>query len=160
MGFDPNEPEQRRRLRAAMKAADISISALWLKYFGLSGDAGEYEVEAYLQGLLSLPASQRDLLALAANELIEDLPRPRAPYSDDFSRQPGGSPAGRSDTGLPSNTGLSSNTGQSSDIEQSSDTGQAEDASGRGDGNGRSFLPDAEHDSDGGAGPGTTTPGP
>lgn len=131
-----------------MKAADISISALWLKYFGLSGDAGEYEVEAYLQGLLSLPASQRDLLALAANELIEDLPRPRAPYSDDFSRQPGGSPAGRSDTGLPSNTG------------QSSDTGQAEDASGRGDGNGRSFLPDAEHDSDGGAGPGTTTPGP
>lgn len=124
-----------------MKAADISISALWLKYFGLSGDAGEYEVEAYLQGLLSLPASQRDLLALAANELIEDLPRPRAPYSDDFSRQPGGSPAGRSDTGLPA------------------DTGQAEDASGWGDGDGRSFLPDAEHDSDGGAGPGTTTPG-
>ncbi|ADX74501.1 hypothetical protein Asphe3_33960 [Pseudarthrobacter phenanthrenivorans Sphe3] len=84
MGFDPNEPEQRRQLRAAMKAADISLSELWLKYFGLSGDAGEYEVEAYLQGLLSLPPMQRDLLALAANELIDDLPRPRAPYSDDF----------------------------------------------------------------------------
>lgn len=40
MGFDQNEPEQRRRLRAAMKAADISLAALWLKYFGLSGDAG------------------------------------------------------------------------------------------------------------------------
>jgi hypothetical protein len=84
MGFDRNEPEQRRRLRAAMKAVDISVSELWLKYFGLSGDAGEYEVEAYLQGLLSLPLVQRDLLALAANELIDDLPRPRAPYSDDF----------------------------------------------------------------------------
>lgn len=85
MGFDPNEPEQRRQLRAAMKAADISVPDLWLKYFGLSGDAGEYEVEAYLQGLLSLPPIQRDLLALAANELIDDLPRPRAPYSDDFN---------------------------------------------------------------------------
>ncbi|CAN7207697.1 hypothetical protein LJR013_000638 [Pseudarthrobacter oxydans] len=84
MGFDPNEPEQRRRLRAAIRAADIPVSDLWLKYFSLSGDAGEYEVEAYLQGLLSLPPVQRDLLALAANELIDDLPRPRAPYSDDF----------------------------------------------------------------------------
>lgn len=88
MGFDPNEPEQRRRLRAAMKAADIPVSDLWLKYFSLSGDAGEYEVEAYLQGLLSLPPVQRDLLALAANELIDDLPRPRAPYSDDFDSGP------------------------------------------------------------------------
>jgi hypothetical protein len=85
MGFDPNEPEQRRRLRAALKAADISIPELWLKYFSLSGDAGEYEVEAYLQGLLSLPMTQRDLLALAANELIDELPRPHAPYSDDFA---------------------------------------------------------------------------
>lgn len=84
MGFDPNEPEQRRRLRAALRAADIRVSELWLKYFSLSGDAGEYEVEAYLQGLLSLPAVQRDLLAMAANELIDELPRPRAPYSDDF----------------------------------------------------------------------------
>ncbi|MFF2345615.1 hypothetical protein [Pseudarthrobacter sp. NPDC058119] len=100
MGFDPNEPEQRRRLRAAMKAADISPSALWLKYFSLSGDAGEYEVEAYLQGLLSLPAIQRDLLALAANELIDDLPRPHAPYSDDFGTdQPDdGSAADQPDT--------------------------------------------------------------
>ncbi|TNB69986.1 hypothetical protein FHJ30_16880 [Arthrobacter sp. BB-1] len=105
MGFDPNEPEQRRRLRAAMKAADIPVSELWLKYFSLSGDAGEYEVEAYLQGLLSLPLIQRDLLALAANELIDDLPRPRAPYSDDFDGPAsaggqhvggeGGQPAGR-----------------------------------------------------------------
>lgn len=71
-----------------MRAAGISIPELWLKYFGMSGDAGEYEVEAYLQGLLSLPPLQRDLLALAANELIDDLPRPRAPFSDDFDDEP------------------------------------------------------------------------
>lgn len=92
MGFDPNEPEQRRRLRSALEAADILVSELWLKYFGMSGDAGEYEVEAYLQGLLSLPPVQRDLLALAANELIDDLPRPRAPYSDDFDGGPDSTP--------------------------------------------------------------------
>ena len=105
MGFDPNEPEQRRRLRAAMKAADIPVAELWLKYFGLSGDAGEYEVEAYLQGLLSLPPVQRDLLALAANELIDDLPRPRAPYSDDFDGAdgPGGDGTGRGAEGPASN---------------------------------------------------------
>ena len=92
-----------------MKAADISLPTLWLKYFSLSGDAGEYEVEAYLQGLLSLPAIQRDLLALAANELIDDLPRPHAPYSDDFGTdQPAGGSgadqqdaAGREDRGRP-----------------------------------------------------------
>lgn len=88
MGFDPNEPEQRRRLRAAMKAADITAGELWLKYFSVSGDAGEYEVEAYLQGLLSLPAIQRDLLALAANELIDELPRLHAPYSEDLTTKP------------------------------------------------------------------------
>ncbi|ACL41216.1 conserved hypothetical protein [Pseudarthrobacter chlorophenolicus A6] len=89
MGFDPNEPEQRRRLRAAIKAADIPLSELWLNYFSLSGDAGQYEVEAYLQGLLPLPAIQRDLPALAANEIIDDLPGPRAPYSYDFCDESG-----------------------------------------------------------------------
>ncbi len=88
MGFDPNEPEQRRRLREAINAAGIPVSALWLRYFGIAGDAGEYEVEAYLQGLLSLPPLQRDLLAMAANELIEDAPRPRAPYGDDLDEGP------------------------------------------------------------------------
>ncbi len=84
MGFDPNEPEQRRRLRDAIYAAGIPVSELWLRYFGIAGDAGEYEVEAYVQGLLSLPPLQRDLLAMAANELIEDTPRPHAPYGDEF----------------------------------------------------------------------------
>jgi hypothetical protein len=83
MGFDPNEPEQRHQLRAALKAADLTPGELWLNYFSIGGGVGEYEVEAYLQGLLSLPPIQRDLLAMAANELIEAVPRLYAPYSDD-----------------------------------------------------------------------------
>lgn len=83
MGFEPNEPEQRRQLRAALKAADLTPGELWLNYFSIGGGVGEYEVEAYLQGLLSLPPIQRDLLAMAANELIQAIPRLYAPYSDD-----------------------------------------------------------------------------
>lgn len=83
MGFDHNEPDQRRQLRAALKAVGLTPGELWLNYFSIGGNVGEYEVEAYLQGLLSLPPVQRDLLAMAANELIEDVPRLYAPYSDD-----------------------------------------------------------------------------
>lgn len=74
-------------LRAALKAAGLNAGDLWLNYFSIGGTVGEYEVEAYLQGLLSLPPIQRDLLAMAANELIDEVPRKHAPYSEDF---PGG----------------------------------------------------------------------
>ena len=90
MGFDRHEPQQQRMLAAALKSEHIDSSELWLKYFSLGGEAGEYEVEAYLQGLLSLPVVQRDLLAMAANELTAHLPRGRAPYSDELG--PNGEP--------------------------------------------------------------------
>ncbi|KQR64104.1 hypothetical protein ASF98_11370 [Arthrobacter sp. Leaf337] len=92
MGFDPTEPEQRSQLRAALQAVDITVGELWLNYFSIGGAAGEYEVEAYLQGLLSLPRVQRDLLAMAANELIDAVPRLRAPYSDDLTETPDARP--------------------------------------------------------------------
>jgi hypothetical protein len=82
MGFDPHEPEQRGKLNDALRAADISVGELWLRYFSMSGSAGEYEVQAYAQGLISLPVAQRDLLAMAANELIDEKPQLRAPYAD------------------------------------------------------------------------------
>jgi hypothetical protein len=84
MGFDSSEPEQRRRLQAALTAAQVTTGDLWLYYFGIGGTVGEYEVEAYMQGLLSLPQHQRDLLAMAANELTAGNEGPRAPYSDEI----------------------------------------------------------------------------
>ncbi|WP_255769280.1 hypothetical protein [Pseudarthrobacter sulfonivorans] len=84
MGFDSSEPEQRRRLQAALTAAQVTTGDLWLYYFGIGGSVGEYEVEAYMQGLLSLPQLQRDLLAMAANELTAGKDGPRAPYSDEI----------------------------------------------------------------------------
>ena len=85
VGSDPHEPQQQAMLRAAVRAARIRVGDLWLHYFSIGGTVGEYEVDAYLQGLLSLPVLQRDLLAMAANELITAMPRPRAPYSDELA---------------------------------------------------------------------------
>jgi hypothetical protein len=89
MGFDPHEPRQRRMLAAALNSAGIEVGDLWLKYFSLGGEAGEYEIEAYVRGLLSLPVLERDLLAMAANELHTQTPHGSAPYFDELSTQDG-----------------------------------------------------------------------
>ena len=109
MGFDAVEPEQRALLKRAMDQAGIGMPQLWMKFFSLGGDAGEYEVDAYLNGSLSLPPLQRDILAHAANELIDDLPpRLRAPYSNEVhdrrnssssQNNPGADSGGHNDTG-------------------------------------------------------------
>lgn len=96
---------QRRILAAALAEAGIGRGELWLKYFSLGGSVGEYETEAYLAGLFPLPALQRDLLAHAANELIDDLPqRRRASYSTDMLPGPGGSRLRRPDGDTPGGT--------------------------------------------------------
>jgi hypothetical protein len=97
VGFDPHEPRQRRMLAAAMTSAGIEVGELWLKYFSLGGDAGEYEVEAYVRGLLSLPVLERDLLAMAANELHTQTPHGNAPYFGELSPD-NGSPSREPET--------------------------------------------------------------
>lgn len=75
---------QARGLRDAVTRAGIGVGRLWLHYFSIGGEADELEVDAYLHHSLALPRLQRDLLAHAANELIDELPRPRAPYAEDL----------------------------------------------------------------------------
>jgi hypothetical protein len=72
MGFELHEPEQRSQLNRTLIEADITVAELWLRYFGMSGTEGEYEVQAYVEGLISLPSLQRDLLAMAAREIISE----------------------------------------------------------------------------------------
>lgn len=89
------EERQRQTLLAALHAASIGYGELWVAYMGRGGAEGQAEVEAHIHGLLSLPPTQRDLLAAAANELIDALPPlPRAAYSDDpHLRSPTGTSA-------------------------------------------------------------------
>ncbi|WP_309074448.1 hypothetical protein [Paenarthrobacter sp.] len=86
VGLPLQEQLQLKGLRKALTSAGIPDEDLWLRYFSIGGTVGEYEVDAYLQSLHSLPVLQRDLLAHAANELIDELPaRPHAPYDEQVS---------------------------------------------------------------------------
>lgn len=70
-------------IREAMEESRLSIGEVWMRYFSFTGAAGEYEIDACLNGSLELTAHERDLLAHAVNELIQELPQARtAPYSD------------------------------------------------------------------------------
>jgi hypothetical protein len=69
-------------IEAGRRRAGLSVQQLWLEYMSFSGIADMVEVEAYLHGLMPLPAYQEDKLAHAINERLDDLYRAaRVPYS-------------------------------------------------------------------------------
>jgi hypothetical protein len=77
-----HQDEQRRALALAFSRAGLTPEQLWTRYFALGGAAGLMEVEAYLHGLMPLPALQRDMLAHAINERLDELTWPqRVPYT-------------------------------------------------------------------------------
>lgn len=92
MALGEEESEQRRRFEESLRHTDISIEELWLRYFSLGGQVGQFEVEAYIHGAMALPALQRDLLAHALNERLDEVysQEPRAPYSQVSTEQTGG----------------------------------------------------------------------
>ena len=69
-----------RELHRAFCHAELTTNELWLRYFALGGDAGPTEVDAYLNGLMPFSQFQHNILALALNERLNELPVPRAPY--------------------------------------------------------------------------------
>lgn len=83
MSLGEEESEQRRGFADSLRHADVSMEELWLRYFTLGGLAGQFEVEAYIYGAMALPALQRDVLAHALNERLDEMlsEATRAPYS-------------------------------------------------------------------------------
>ncbi|RJT81060.1 hypothetical protein D6T63_07745 [Arthrobacter cheniae] len=82
------EDHQRQGTAAALHASPFTMQEVWLRYFSLAGDVDEYEVDAYLSGIIVLPPLECDLIAHAVNELIDEIPPlPRAPYRDDPAPQ-------------------------------------------------------------------------
>ncbi|MFJ7214899.1 PP2C family protein-serine/threonine phosphatase [Amycolatopsis sp. NPDC098790] len=81
MRFLPAE-EQQRLLAACFARSDLSPEQLWMRYFALGGSQSLLELDAYLNGLTTLPRVDRDMLAHAVNERLDELAGPpRAPYS-------------------------------------------------------------------------------
>lgn len=75
---------QVRLTRLALSKAGITVGELWVKYYALGGEVSEFEVHAYLGGLLVLPGGERNLLADAMNELLEGTPvNIRVPRSEE-----------------------------------------------------------------------------
>ncbi|WDF35089.1 GAF domain-containing protein (plasmid) [Arthrobacter agilis] len=66
-----NGQVQIRLTALALSTASITVSELWVRYYALGGRVSEFEVQAYLGGLLVLPGDERNLLADATNELLE-----------------------------------------------------------------------------------------
>jgi hypothetical protein len=58
--------------RAALLKAGLPVEDLWVGYFGLGGNLSQLEIDAYLNGLCDVPTLDRDLLAAAANEILEE----------------------------------------------------------------------------------------
>ncbi|MDV8147557.1 hypothetical protein [Arthrobacter sp. B10-11] len=93
MALGKDEDEQRLRFEEMLRNADLSPGDLWLRYFSIGGMAGQFEIEAYIHGAIALPALQRDILAHALNERLDELNDPdgRGTYSrgsEDAGRVP------------------------------------------------------------------------
>lgn len=84
-GDDDPATQQQRNTAVAWRRGGLTVEALWIRYFAVGGDTGLLEVDAYLNGLGEMPTLQRDMLAHAANEHLEELTaRHRASYSRPF----------------------------------------------------------------------------
>ena len=71
----------------AMQRAGFSSGELWLYYLSMGGSMDEFEVNAYLHGMMELPAIDRDMLSQSINEMYDDLCRsPRAPFDKDLDK--------------------------------------------------------------------------
>ncbi|MFJ6671412.1 PP2C family protein-serine/threonine phosphatase [Actinosynnema sp. NPDC091369] len=79
---DHRAEQQQNSIAAALGHAELSTDELWIRYFALGGDAGMIDIDAYVHGLSGLPPLQRDILAHAINERLDELRPPRrAGYS-------------------------------------------------------------------------------
>jgi hypothetical protein len=86
--MDGSDLDKQRQLTwVAIRTADLNLHDVWVRYFGLAGSVDEYELDAYVHGLIVLPHLECDLVAQAVNELIDEIPPlPRAPYGADIGR--------------------------------------------------------------------------
>ena len=75
---------------AARRNAGWTLEQLWIHYIALGGSLVVFDLEAYLAGLMPMPAPQQDVLACALNERLADLHQPsRLPYLTALTSWPG-----------------------------------------------------------------------
>jgi hypothetical protein len=65
--------ERYRRMDAARVHAQLTVQDLWLRCLALGGTGDAFDLDGYLQGLVSLDAFAQDVLAQALNEALREL---------------------------------------------------------------------------------------
>lgn len=60
------------RMDAARVRAELSVQDVWLRYVALGGTGDAFDLDGYLQGLVTLEDFQQDVLAQSLNEALED----------------------------------------------------------------------------------------
>ncbi|MHA7179143.1 GAF domain-containing protein [Arthrobacter sp. MDB2-24] len=63
-----------QRIREALSSTGLGFEDVWLRYYSLGGLVSQFEIEAYVGGVLELPVEECDLLADAMNELLAEVP--------------------------------------------------------------------------------------
>jgi hypothetical protein len=72
---------QQHSTQIAAWAARLTANDLWLHYYSVGGNLDVFHLDAYLNGAYVLPVGERNTVALALNELIDELPqRPKAEF--------------------------------------------------------------------------------
>lgn len=59
----------RRAARRLILAGTATMSELWLAFFGVGGNAGPFELEAYIFGMIDISSLDEERLAVVAAEL-------------------------------------------------------------------------------------------
>jgi hypothetical protein len=70
-----NNDHRHKAMDDARVGARLSVQDLWLRYLALGGSSDAFEIDGYLQGMVSLDSFQQDVLAQAVNEALEDVYR-------------------------------------------------------------------------------------
>lgn len=84
------------RTHDAMMHAELAFAMVWTHFLNMGGAVGELELDAYLHGLMPLALADRDCVAQAVNELLDDRERSgtpcccRAPYNAVGAARAGG----------------------------------------------------------------------
>ena len=75
------EASRHQLFEDARHSAGWTLQQLWLHYLALGGTLVVFDLDAYLAGLMPIPAPQQDVLACALNERLTDLHQPtQIPY--------------------------------------------------------------------------------
>jgi len=64
--------EQRKHAGERYRGRNLNLSRLWTYYLGIGGDADEFALDGYLNGLLGLAPGQMRLVDTAIDELSAD----------------------------------------------------------------------------------------